>query len=192
MTARKPQSIKVGYSTFVDDELDAEYESCSDGGDNAFSDSIRPSAPMATTSTIVAPSASVVTSARVISPGSNSNSNRINNSIASSAPPGSPVVLGARVVRQGRPNAQQINQSTLPVAMPTHSSAPVTVVGARVVAPSPQRQVLQVPVVVVGQPAVVAAPSLPAAYYYPGTGAPPVVGSAPKVIAARVISPSRS
>jgi hypothetical protein len=184
MSTPKPQ-IKVGYSTFVDD-LDDEYESFSDGADNAFSDSIRPSAPMATTTLVTA--SPTVTSARVISPGSNSiaiNSNRINASpIAVSAPPGTPVVLGARVVRAGRPNAQ-INQRASPVAMPTQSSAPVSVVAARVVAPSPHRQIMQV-VTVVGQPAVVASASLPVAYY-PGAGA-----TAPKVVAARVISPSRS
>lgn len=182
MSTHKPH-IKVGYSTFVDDDLDDEYESCSDGGDNAFSDSIRPSAPLATT--LLVPASPTVTSARVISRGSNANanSNRLNSSpIAASSPPGAPVVLGARVVRAGRPSAQ-INQRAAPVAMPTQSSAPVSVVGARVVAPSPHRQIMQV-VTVVGQPAVVASP-LPAAYY-PGAGA------APKVVAARVISPSRS
>jgi hypothetical protein len=110
MSIPKKTSVKIGYSSFVDD-LDEEYDSCSD--------EVVVAAAASTTTSLTSPSSPVI-SARVISIGGTSGFN-------SPVQRASPVVTGARVITPGAMRSRPLAASA-PVNLVTP-----TVISARVI-----------------------------------------------------------
>jgi hypothetical protein len=167
MSGMKKQSVNIGYSTFIDDMDDGEYESCS-GDDAEVAKVIAASSSAATSLPQQQQQQQQVISARVVTA----------NSFNSPVQRASPVVTGARVVTPGRPNARLVASAPVNLMSTPVSHTPV-VVSARVVSPVPQRQQLQQPtrVVIVGQPTFVSAAPVMQTSAVMHTHAPVVVSS---------------